>query len=304
MSSAVQDNLKYVGGALLLHVLFAMLFVGMAFSSRQTVMPQLAIRAVMVDRATLNRLAQSQTKPSAEDQQRQQDEQIKEQQIKEQQAKEQELKRQQENAEKQKAAEAERQRQEKVKEQQRQDQLRLEAEAKQKAFQEQQRAQEAQRQQELQRQQAEAQAKQQAEQKRIAEIQQKQREAEQKRQADADAKAQAAREAELKQQLTEEEGVAQAINSGAQAQWAAQVQQKVIRSWIKPPSAKAGIDCDVNVTQGPGGTVLSAQVGKCNGDAAVRQSIENAVLTASPLPQPQDARLFTRNFTLRFRPSE
>lgn len=303
MTSVLQDNWKYVGGALLIHVLLAVLVVGMALGSRQTVVPQLAIRAVMVDRATLNRLAQQQAPvqpqpaPTAEDEQRKQQEEA---------AKQQELKRQQEQAEQEKLAQA-KQQQEKLKEQQRQDQLRLEAEAKQKAFQDQQRAQEAQKQQALQRQAAEAEAKRQqqaAEQKRIADIQQKQREAEQKRQADVDAKAQAAREAELKQQLEMEEGRAQAVNSGALNQWVLLISQQVNRNWLKPQSAKAGLECEVKVVQAPGGTVLSVQVGRCNGDQAVQQSIETAVYRSSPLPAPPDPRVFDRNLTFIFKPTE
>jgi colicin import membrane protein len=82
------------------------------------------------------------------------------------------------------------------------------------------------------------------------------------------------------------------------------LQNKVQRAWIKPPSATPGVDCLVQVTQVPGGEVTGARVTQCNGDAAVRQSIENAVYRASPLPEPPDPALFERNFTLRFRPNE
>jgi colicin import membrane protein len=43
-------------------------------------------------------------------------------------------------------------------------------------------------------------------------------------------------------------------------------------------------------------------VRSCNGDEAVRQSIEDAVLRASPLPAPPDPALFERELLLRFRP--
>jgi len=36
----------------------------------------------------------------------------------------------------------------------------------------------------------------------------------------------------------------------------------------------------------------------------VRQSIENAVYRASPLPEPPDPALFQRNLTLVFKPNE
>lgn len=297
----LQENWKYVGGALFIHLLLAALVIGMAFGSRQAVVPQLAIHAVMVDRATLNRMArQAQPKPPAEDPVRKQQEEA---------AKQRELERQQQEQAKQQETERQEQlKQEKLKEQQRQDQLRLDADAKQRTFQEQQRAQAVQKQQELQRQAGEQEAKRQqqqaAEQKRIAEIQQKQREAEQKRQAEADAKAQTTRESELRQQLEQEEGRNQAVDAGLLNQYVALLNQRVERNWTKPPSAKQGLECEVKVTQATGGTVLSVTVGRCNGDAAVRQSIEAAVLRSSPLPAPPDPRLFDRNLTFVFKPVE
>jgi colicin import membrane protein len=56
------------------------------------------------------------------------------------------------------------------------------------------------------------------------------------------------------------------------------------------------------VTQLPGGTVVKVQVGRCNGDDSVRQSIEAAVYKASPLPLPSDPALFERILVVTFRP--
>ena len=82
------------------------------------------------------------------------------------------------------------------------------------------------------------------------------------------------------------------------------LRNKIQNAWIKPPSATPGVDCQVQVTQVTGGEVTAARVTQCNGDAAVRQSIENAVYRASPLPDPPDPALFERNFVLRFKPNE
>jgi colicin import membrane protein len=152
--------------------------------------------------------------------------------------------------------------------------------------------------------QRDAAARKQAEQKRVADVQRRQREQADKRRVEQDAKAQAQREADLKRQLAEEEGRMQAANSGLLNQYVALIEQRVIRNWNKPPSARAGIECEVKVTQAPGGTVLSVQVGKCNGDTAVRQSIEAAVYRASPLPPPPDSRLFSRVLLIVFKPNE
>jgi colicin import membrane protein len=120
----------------------------------------------------------------------------------------------------------------------------------------------------------------------------------------AEERAKQDREAELRKQLADEEHVA-AIQSGPlRDRYIALLRNKIQSAWIKPPSATPGVDCLVQVTQVPGGEVTGARVTQCNGDAAVRQSIENAVYRASPLPDPPDPALFERNLSLRFRPNE
>lgn len=114
--------------------------------------------------------------------------------------------------------------------------------------------------------------------------------------------ARAAAEAELQAALAEEERVAALRASGLAAEWSAAIRARIERAWIRPDSARPGLDCTVAVTQAPGGTVLRVAVRSCNGDEAVRQSIEDAVLRASPLPAPPDPALFERELLLRFRP--
>jgi colicin import membrane protein len=58
------------------------------------------------------------------------------------------------------------------------------------------------------------------------------------------------------------------------------------------------------VTQIPGGAVVGATLGTCNGDDAVRQSIVSAVLRSSPLPTPPDPSLFERNLVIEFVPED
>jgi colicin import membrane protein len=92
--------------------------------------------------------------------------------------------------------------------------------------------------------------------------------------------------------------------SPARAQYIARLASRIQNAWIKPPSARSGLDCVVNITQVAGGEVTSARVTQCNGDAAARQSIENAVYRASPLPAPPDPALFERNLVIHFHPEE
>jgi colicin import membrane protein len=120
----------------------------------------------------------------------------------------------------------------------------------------------------------------------------------------ADERARQEREDELHRQMAEEEHVDAVEASPLRDRYVASLRNRIQNAWIKPPSARVGVDCLVQVTQVPGGEVTSAQVTQCNGDAAVRQSIVNAVYRASPLPDPPDPALFQRNFAFRFKPDE
>ena len=120
----------------------------------------------------------------------------------------------------------------------------------------------------------------------------------------AAAKRAAAAQADLRRQIAAEEHAQQVASGPLADQYRAALQNRIIHAWIKPASARAGIDCLVEVTQVPGGDVTAAQVTKCNGDDAVRQSIKNAVYRASPLPEPPDPALFHRQFVFEFKPDE
>jgi colicin import membrane protein len=104
--------------------------------------------------------------------------------------------------------------------------------------------------------------------------------------------------------LQVEEHLDAARTNGALAQYQALIAARIERAWIRPPSAHAGINCQVNITQVPGGEVTAVQVGKCNGDEAVRQSIETAAYRASPLPAPPDPALFDRDVVVTFAPHD
>jgi colicin import membrane protein len=110
------------------------------------------------------------------------------------------------------------------------------------------------------------------------------------------------READLKRSLAAEEQARAARNGAAVANWASLIAQKITRAWLRPPTAKAGIDCMLNVTQIPGGEVTHVSFGQCNGDQAVRESIEAAVYRAAPLPPPPDPSLFESDLKIEFKP--
>jgi colicin import membrane protein len=120
----------------------------------------------------------------------------------------------------------------------------------------------------------------------------------------ADNRARQDREAELRKQLADEEHRSAVESGPLRDSYIARIRNRIQAAWIKPPSAGVGLDCQVELTQVPGGEVTSAHVTQCNGDAAVRQSIENAVYRASPLPEPPDPALFDRHIVIRFKPDE
>lgn len=124
---------------------------------------------------------------------------------------------------------------------------------------------------------------------------------ERRRQEDA---ARAQREAELRARLAVEERRTAALAGGLRGEYAALIRARIQRNWIRPASAQAGLKCTIHVTQIPGGEVVGATLGACNGDAAVRQSIITAVLRSSPLPAPPDPTLFERNLTIEFVPED
>ena len=116
--------------------------------------------------------------------------------------------------------------------------------------------------------------------------------------------ARATREKELARQLATEDHRQGAENAGLLGRYVGELQARIERAWIRPPSAVHGLHCVVHVSQIPGGTVTNVKIADCNADSAVQQSITLAVYRASPLPAPPDASLFERNLTLIFAPTE
>ena len=104
--------------------------------------------------------------------------------------------------------------------------------------------------------------------------------------------------------LAEEDALLAAADSGALAEYVGLIRQKVERNWVRPPGAAAGLECELHVTQIPGGQVTGVRIGNCPADDAVRRSIEAAVLRASPLPMPANQALFDRNLRFVFKPQE
>jgi colicin import membrane protein len=139
-----------------------------------------------------------------------------------------------------------------------------------------------------------------AEHKARAEAEAQKRAAEEQHQAEL--KEQKEREEDLQQDLAAEEQAKSARAGPALASWQSVIAAKINREWRRPETARPGIECMLNVTQVPGGEVTEVSIGECNGDQAVRESIEAAVYRASPLPPPPDPALFDRHLRIDFKP--
>jgi colicin import membrane protein len=258
--------------------LFLLLGLNMILMPETAMQPvQLAIEATVIDIGAIQRRQQEDQRLLQEERQRQQ-----------------ELERQRQQVETERRQQEEAQRREV-------EQTRI-AEQRNKEEAEQTRQDAERKQREADRQKAEQQRRQQEE-ARAAE-QRKKAEAEQKRQEAEKARQQAQMQAEMQSGLEAEERRMAAVNSGKLAQYLGKIRNHVERHWTRPTSARPGVECEVVVRQLPGGDVASVRVAECNGDAAVVRSIEAAVRTASPLPQPLDGSLFDQNLRFTFKPEE
>jgi colicin import membrane protein len=309
--SWIKEHWPYLLGAVLLHLSVAGLFgLSMLQLPRDTPPPTLAIQAVVVDQLQLPKPSRQQQQAREREQREAQAREAAERKRQEEETTKREQADQEQRAEQERQEALKRQEQEREQEKVREEQLVRERETQEKIAREkaaeEQRVAERQKQADAERQkklEADRQQKADAERKRVAEIERKQREREEADRKRAAAEAQA-REKQLQDQLAQEEGVMQARSSPAMSQYAAMIQQHVERQWNRPPSTRSGLECVVAVSQSSNGTVLRVQVEQCNGDAAVRQSIENAVQRASPLPLPSDMRLFERNLRFIFKPAD
>jgi colicin import membrane protein len=100
------------------------------------------------------------------------------------------------------------------------------------------------------------------------------------------------------EELEAEERRFAARNSTEMAAYQFAIAQRIRSRWAVPASAGPETRCKVRVQQLPSGEVVGVNIISCNGDDAVRRSVEAAIRRASPLPKPSNPDLFDRNLTL------
>lgn len=146
-------------------------------------------------------------------------------------------------------------------------------------------------------------------QKQAAEKKRKLEEEKQKQLQDKQAKERADKERKLEQQRMQELMEAEQARTGGEgdddsllAQYVAAIQNAVVTNWLRPESAQPGLRCTLHIVQIPGGEVISARVtSPCNADGVTRQSIEQAVMRAAPLPYKGFEKEFQREIDFNFR---
>ena len=82
------------------------------------------------------------------------------------------------------------------------------------------------------------------------------------------------------------------------------IRQEIERRWVRPPSARSGMQADLRLRLVPGGEVLDVTLMRSSGDAAFDRSALSAVRNAGRLPVPSEPQQFEpfRDFILTFRP--
>ncbi|MEO5963386.1 MAG: cell envelope integrity protein TolA [Thermomonas sp.] len=84
-------------------------------------------------------------------------------------------------------------------------------------------------------------------------------------------------------------------------QYAAALQEAIVRQWTRPESIEVGQRCRISIRQIPGGEVVSVEIApSCPYDMLGRRSVEAAILKASPLPYAGFEAVFNRNLDLNF----
>ena len=146
---------------------------------------------------------------------------------------------------------------------------------------------------------------------RLARERERQRDGRERLLAEAEAQLAGVWEAEARRQREEqdrlaweaEEELRRAEESSLRREYISLIVNRMERHWILPRSAKADLECEVQLTLTPSGDIVDTRVVRCNGSDAVIRSIETAVSRSSPLPPPPVPSLYERSLNIVFTPS-
>lgn len=110
----------------------------------------------------------------------------------------------------------------------------------------------------------------------------------------------ATKDARLEDMLRQE--AARASAQGELERYKRAIAAKVRGRLLRPPGLSGNPEAVFEVDQLPSGDVLDARLKRSSGNAVLDDAIRRAILASSPLPVPDDRKLFQRTLELRFRP--
>ncbi len=129
----------------------------------------------------------------------------------------------------------------------------------------------------------------------------------------------AAAQRQLRQELAREEAairaqrqeaelnalLAREASARALATWTDKIRAKIRGNIILPPSINGNPEAVFDVVLLPTGDVLGTpRLRRSSGDPRYDDAVLRAILKSSPLPRPDDPKIFTRDLELRFRPQD
>ena len=109
------------------------------------------------------------------------------------------------------------------------------------------------------------------------------------------------RERELRELIARQQAAAL---SKARATWEDKIRGKIRGNIILPQDIPGNPAAEFDVTLLPTGEVLTVRKRKPSGFPNYDDAVERAILKSSPLPQPEDRRVFERELRLTFRPQD
>lgn len=105
-----------------------------------------------------------------------------------------------------------------------------------------------------------------------------------------------------KNALTKEEWLNTPEGNSEYVQYTGMLIYKVKNNWIRPINSESGSYCKVEIKQDKQGRIENIKINECDpNDNIFKNSVRTSILQASPLPIPNDLRLFSNTIKFTFR---
>ena len=90
-----------------------------------------------------------------------------------------------------------------------------------------------------------------------------------------------------------------------ETEYLARIRDQISSAWVYPPGVDPEQEVEVELSVVPTGEVVDIKILNGSGNQSLDRSVEQAIINASPLPVPEDIRIFEasfRQFRMKFRP--